>query len=174
VEIEIENLTEAGRPFEKTYAAGELSLEDEHARLAGGVRVWGKASRKRGVVRLRGSLQTAVELPCDRCLGPVPAPVNVGFAADFGEAAGEPSESAELQDEDLYFAPLRGDAVDLDEIVREQILLALPARQLCRDDCKGLCQSCGADLNQGACDCPPAEVDPRWAALKELKNRDEG
>jgi len=65
-------------------------------------------------------------------------------------------------------AAYEGDAVDLDELVREQILLALPSRRLCREECKGLCPTCGADLNAGRCACEQREVDPRWSALADL------
>jgi uncharacterized protein len=171
--IEVENLTEQGESFERTYAPEELPLGDEFARLAGAARVWGRASLKRGEVSVRGQIQTSVETPCDRCSAPAPVPVNVEFAALFGRPGEPAAEAKELQDEDLDFSVYEGDAIDLDELVREQILLALPTRQLCRDDCKGLCPACGADLNAQSCECPAAETDPRWAALKELKSNDE-
>src|SRR5215213_1677197 len=79
------------------------------------------------------------------------------------------AENVELQAEDLILSAYEGDAVDLDELVREQILLALPSRHLCREDCKGLCQKCGANLNDAPCSCEQGEVDPRWAALADLK-----
>ncbi len=66
-----------------------------------------------------------------------------------------------------------GEHVDLDDLVREQILLALPTRQLCRDDCKGLCPTCGANLNQTTCDCSAEEIDPRFAALAQLLAEEE-
>src|SRR5215213_1252628 len=83
-------------------------------------------------------------------------------------------EEVELQAEDLILSAYEGDAVDLDELVREQILLALPSRHLCREDCKGLCQRCGANLNNGPCSCEQGEVDPRWAALADLKKNVNG
>lgn len=168
--IEVESLTAEGKPFEQTYAPGEIALEDEQATLVSGVRAWGRASRKDGEVRVRGSLQTSVELSCDRCLGPVPVPVNVDFVANFARPGDPTAEASELQDEDLEFSVYDGDSVDLDEIVREQILLALPARQLCRDDCRGLCPACGKNLNTESCDCARHETDPRWAALADIKN----
>ncbi|MCA1615597.1 MAG: DUF177 domain-containing protein [Acidobacteria bacterium] len=171
--IEVENLNEQGRPFDQTYAPGDLSLEDEFARLAAEARVWGRATRKRDEVHVRGQIQTSVELRCDRCLGPAPLPVNVEFAALFGQAAEASAEATELHGEDLDFSVYEGDSINLDEIVREQILLALPLRQLCRDDCKGLCMTCRADLNTQTCGCQHGEIDPRWAALKELKVSDE-
>jgi uncharacterized protein len=79
------------------------------------------------------------------------------------------AENVELQAEDLILSAYEGDAVDLDEVVREQLLLALPSRHLCREDCQGLCQKCGANLNDGHCSCEQGEVDPRWAALANLK-----
>ena len=171
--IEVENLSEQGRPFEQTYAPGDLPLDDEFARLVADARVWGRATRKRDEVHVRGQIQTSVELRCDRCLAPAPVPVNVEFAALFGQAAEASAEAKELQGEDLDFSVYEGDAIDLDEIVREQILLALPTRQLCREECKGLCQTCRADLNTQTCECQPGDTDPRWAALKELKSNDE-
>jgi uncharacterized protein len=62
-----------------------------------------------------------------------------------------------------------GEAIDVDEIVKEQILLAVPTRMLCRDECKGICPQCGIDKNTGDCQCVTDETDPRWAALKNLK-----
>lgn len=171
--IEVESLTAEGKPFEQSYAPGELALEDEHAALVSGVRAWGRASRKDDEVRVGGSLQTSVELRCDRCLGPVPVPVNVDFVANFVRA-GDPSAVArELRDEDLEVSVYDGDSVDLDEIIREQILLALPARQLCRGDCKGLCPACGKNLNTEPCGCARPETDPRWAALADINKERE-
>jgi uncharacterized protein len=169
--IEIERLTEAGEDFERVYAPDDLPLEDEHTRLAANARVWGHASRKRDEVTLRGSIDTTVELLCDRCAAPTTMPVNVEFKAELGLAApgeGEP-DGTELSDAVMNFSTLDGDAVNLDEIVREQILLALPTRQLCGEECKGLCPTCGANLNEQSCDCQSKTIDPRWSALAELK-----
>ncbi|MCA1640671.1 MAG: DUF177 domain-containing protein [Acidobacteria bacterium] len=171
MKIEIESLTEGGKDFERVYAPEELPLEDEFARLASRVRVRGRARRKRGEVEVRGSLDTSVELPCDRCAAPVVLPVNVDFKAELGfaDANAASEEATELQDEDMDFSVVEGDAVDLDEIAREQILLALPTRMLCGEGCKGLCPTCGANLNERDCGCAQKEIDPRWSALAALK-----
>jgi uncharacterized protein len=171
MKIEIEGLTEGGEDFERVYSPEELPLEDEFARLASRVRVNGHASRKRGEVEVRGSLDTTVELPCDRCAAPVVFPVNVDFKAELGfaDANANNAEATELQDADMDFSTVEGDAVDLDEIAREQILLALPLRHLCGEDCKGLCPTCGANLNERDCDCGHKEIDPRWSALAAIK-----
>ena len=170
--IEVENLTAAGKPFEHTYAAEEVDLDEEGARVIAAAAVRGSASRKGEEVRLRGEIRTEVELLCDRCLAPATIPLAVEFDTSFipREVEAAKDENVELAAEDLILSAYDGDAVDLDEVVREQILLALPLRHLCKEDCKGLCQKCGADLNAGHCSCEQSEVDPRWSALAGLKD----
>ena len=173
--IDVERLTEAGKPFEHTYAPGELSLGDDSLRLASAVEVAGEVSRKGEQVRLGGKASTVVEAPCDRCLRPVALPVEILFDLRYvpAERGGADEEAAELTEEDLNFSVYEGDAIDVDELVREQVLLALPTRLLCSDECKGLCPVCGADLNKETCACEQKEVDPRWAALAALKQERE-
>ena len=99
---------------------------------------------------------------CRRCLTPI-----------SGDAKAEFRELFEPQAREGDSYPLRGDKIDLAPMAREALLLDLPLAPLCRDDCAGLCPTCGADLNAGPCDCPPATADPRWAALDELKGEGE-
>lgn len=75
----------------------------------------------------------------------------------------------ELVKEDLDFAFYEGNQFNLSELIHEQIILTLPMQPLCREECKGLCPSCGKDLNEGPCGCPAKTGDPRWGALKGLK-----
>lgn len=173
--IEVENLTSAGKPFAHTYRAEEVELDDEGASLVADAAVEGSASRRGEEVRLRGLIKTEVELLCDRCLAPARAPLEVEFDTSFipQEAEAAKAENVELLAEDLGLSAYDGEAVDLNELVREQILLAVPSRRLCREDCKGLCPKCGADLNAGHCSCEQGEVDPRWAALAGLKDKKE-
>ena len=169
--IEVENLTAAATPFEHTYRPEEIDLDEEGAQVVADAAVRGGATRKGEQVRLRGEIRTEVELLCDRCAAPERAPLAVEFDTSFIplEVEAVKAENVELQAEDLILAAYEGDAVDLDELVREQILLALPSRHLCREDCKGLCQKCGANLNARDCSCEQGEVDPRWAALAGFK-----
>ena len=169
--IEVDRLAESGESFAHTYAPGELSLEDENVRLTAETTVEGRASRKRDEVKIKGVIRGAVEVACDRCLTPVAGALEVEFDAAFvpRERAVSAGENVELQEEDLAVSVYEDEAVDVDELVREQILLALPTRQLCREQCLGLCPTCGKDLNAGRCSCHQGEVDPRWAALADLK-----
>ena len=95
---------------------------------------------------------------CRRCLGPVGGELAVEFRELF---------SPEAEEGDGY--PLRGEQIDLAPLAREVILLELPLAPLCAADCQGLCPTCGADLNEGGCQCVPEVVDLRWAALDVLR-----
>jgi uncharacterized protein len=147
---------------------GGTDAEAEGALLAAVVDV----HRVEETVDVRGRLSGDLQIPCARCLTPAPLSVDAPFhmtlvpRPDPDEAA---AEELELAEEDLDFATYADDLVDLDSILREQVLLALPMTHLCREDCKGLCPQCGKDWNEGACDCPPAPRDDRWAALRNVK-----
>ncbi len=169
--IEVEKLNEAGFPFAARYAPGELELEDDAARLVSEAKLEGRASKRREQIRVQGTVNASVEVHCDRCVAPVQIPVNAEFDVTYvpEEVLETTAEATELQADDLTFATYAGDELDLDELAREQLLLALPARHLCREDCKGLCLTCGEDLNTEACHCEAQEIDPRWAALAALK-----
>jgi uncharacterized protein len=172
--IEVENLTAAGEPFGHTYGPAEVELDEEGARLVSDAAVEGRASRRGQQVRLRGTIRTEVEILCDRCAAPERAPLAVEFDTSFipQEVEAAKDENVELSPEDLLLSAYDGEAIDLDELVREQVLLALPSRHLCKEDCKGLCPKCGTDLNAGSCSCEQGEIDPRWSALAGLKDKE--
>jgi uncharacterized protein len=109
-----------------------------------------------------GKIEGDVALECRRCLGEAGAHVTDEAHIIFAEEGDEDTD-----DPDVYQLDPRAIELDLRPAIREQWLLAAPSYALCRDDCKGLCPSCGADLNAGACGCPPA-ADARWDALKKL------
>jgi uncharacterized protein len=127
-----------------------------------------------------GSMKGHVRVACGRCVGPVDVPFAEKIRVTYlpkheleADAADEPAkpesdEGVELEEEDLDLFPYDGDAVDLEPLVREQVILAVPYAPLCREECAGLCPQCGADLNAGPCGCEKP-VDPRFAALKGLK-----
>jgi uncharacterized protein len=94
----------------------------------------------------------------DRAFRLVMAPKSVGMETDPG-----------LRADDLEFSLYDGDEIDLGPLVREQLLLALPTRPLCKEDCRGLCAHCGINLNRGQCQCRPPAPDPRLAVLRSLK-----
>src|SRR6266481_4406111 len=143
--IELDKLEEHGGKFTQLYEANDLPLDDAEVRLIGPAKVSGRLRRDGNDVALRGSLQTKLEVVCGRCLQLV------------------------LLAEDLNVSVFDGEGIELDDLVREELLLAVPVNVLCREDCKGLCPICGIDRNLNSCQCEVDEVDSRWQKLKELQ-----
>jgi len=123
-------------------------------------------------IRLRGRLETSLELQCARCLEPVPQEVKRSFELLYrpqGVDAGQ--EELSVTEAEAEIGYYQGDGLLLEDALREQVLLALPLKVTCRPDCKGLCPQCGQNLNQEQCSCTREVEDPRWAALKQVRGR---
>lgn len=132
-------------------------------------------------VHVTGRMRGHVTVACSRCVGPARLPIDEPIQATFmpeadlpapaasgdGAADGD-ADGAELAEQDLDVFPYDGETVDLEPLLREQLVLTVPFAPLCREDCKGLCPQCGVDRNVEACACE-APPDPRFAALKGLK-----
>ncbi len=170
--IEFSQTEEPVVKFEHRYQPDEIEL-DEDARLAGELEVAGKARRKHEQAHVKGKLKGQIAVACDRCLKAVEVPLETEFSVDYTtfENYTETSEHAELHKEDFALSIYDGERIDLAELVREQVILNLPVRQLCSENCAGLCEKCGADLNTESCSCETKEIDPRWSALKDLQNK---
>jgi uncharacterized protein len=123
-------------------------------------------------IRLRGRLAAGLELQCARCLDPVKQDVKREFELLYrplGVDAGR--DEISVTDAEAEIGYYQGEGILLEDVLREQVLLALPMRITCRDDCKGLCPQCGKNLNQEQCACAIPMEDPRWNALKEIRGR---
>jgi uncharacterized protein len=118
---------------------------------------------------ISGTLHTATTATCSRCAEEFDVPGQRGFRYVFAPEALSNNHDFSLKSEDLEFSFYQGDEVDLTPLIREQALLALAQRPLCREDCRGLCPQCGANLNLGDCGCITAHPDPRLAVLRSLK-----
>jgi uncharacterized protein len=124
-------------------------------------------------VRLAGSVATELELACSRCAEGFTVPVRAAFDLLYLPAASAETETEhEVQEDDLNTSYYREGVIDLGELVREQLYLALPMKPLCEESCRGLCPECGTNLNTGSCDCSPAWDDPRLAPLKALSRNE--
>jgi len=168
--IELERLEELGGKFSRVYEIDELPLDDTELRLLEPAEVRGRIRREGEEVELRGELRTKLEAACSRCLKPVVVPINARFAERFVPAVSwRAEEQHELLEVDLNLAVFDGEAIELDDLVREEILLDLPGHVLCSDDCKGLCPICGSDKNLASCDCDSREIDSRWEKLENLR-----
>lgn len=167
---------EDGLSIRHTYPQGGLELRGEDTRLVGPTVFNAHASRDGKRVKLAGDVRAAAEVDCDRCLSPLSVRVDQSFDLLYippAKSAGA-QEEKELGYDDLSTAFYQDQTIDIDDLAREQIELALPMSRLCGDGCRGLCPECGANLNEAACACSVEQVDPRWAALKELKTDDRG
>ena len=167
--IELENLERRKGDFAHVYQPEDLNPVDERMNLIAPATVSGRVRLSGHQVFVNGHVETRAQVECDRCLKPVELPVNADFTLEYISGSDyESSQAVELTEEQLSVSVFDGDGIDVDEIVKEQILLAVPTRMRCREDCKGICPECGADKNKGECNCVTNEIDPRWAALKNL------
>lgn len=169
--IELAQLEDGKTEFANVYGPDSLALEDERVKLCGPTSVAGKLRLSGAEVIVEGHLDSCVEVDCDRCLRPIELPVAADFELEYISGSDyEANRNVELTEDLMAISVFDGESIDLDEIVKEQLLLAVPTRSICKEDCKGFCPTCGADKNAGECGCEAREVDPRWAALKDLMN----
>jgi uncharacterized protein len=127
----------------------------------------------------RGPFRGHIVVACGRCLGPARIEVDEKLAVTFLPRSQVPEDEAEVEDseeseakfseDDVDVYPYDEEEVDLAPLFREQLILAVPYAPLCRVDCAGLCPVCGVDLNRETCSCDRRVIDPRLAALKDLK-----
>jgi len=123
-------------------------------------------------IRLRGSFAGKFLVPCARCVEPVELPLAAEFDLIFRpiDADSEaPERSITAPETEIGY--YQKDSLALEDVLREQVLLSLPVRTLCKPDCKGLCPRCGANRNSQPCSCDVGPSDPRWEALAGLRGR---
>jgi uncharacterized protein len=123
-------------------------------------------------IRLVGKFSGQFELRCARCL----EPVTMRLAQEFDllyRPLGVVKMAAEvaISDADTEIGYYQGEGLELADVLKEQVLLAVPLRALCREDCLGLCPHCGVNKNTGECQCSERRSDPRWAALAEIREK---
>jgi DUF177 domain-containing protein len=123
-------------------------------------------------IRLRAGYQGDFEMPCARCLEPVAQRLDEHFDLLF-RPTGVDAEGSEhsISTSDTEIGYYEGGRLAVEDVLREQVLLSLPARALCQQDCKGICPACGTNRNTEICACDTSQVDPRWTALADLRSR---
>lgn len=150
-----------GSRFEFDYSLplSELDINGDYP-FKSPVRVLGTAVNRAGVVELNVDAVFEYTTRCDRCFVPMTKQMKLSFAHGLA------TELIDEENDDYIETP--DYTLELDEVVISDILLNLPSKMLCRDDCKGLCPDCGANLNEGDCGCNIQKIDPRLEALKDL------
>jgi len=178
--IEIHELEQHLVDFDENFAPGTIDLGTD-LRQATRLHTSGRAqlieehhSKHKLIkdMRLSGELSTRVEVACARCLEPVQQDVKRDFDLLYrplgADAGREETPVAGTEAEISYY---EGEGLLLEDVLREQVLLAVPVKVICRQDCKGLCPQCGANLNFAKCSCSEPLEDPRWSALKDLRRK---
>lgn len=144
-------------PFEITYNGDFIMREDFKLILKSPLKVCGNATYDGQIVNLKGSITGIIEGQCSRCLESLDYNLNVEFDEDFSKLE---------HNEEIY--PIEEESIELKDMVIDNIILSIPFKFLCSEECKGLCPVCGRNLNKYQCDCNKDNIDPRLAVLKDL------
>lgn len=164
-------------PFKVEIPAGKIEFLDPKLRQGGALEASGKAElavEALGEIRVKGHVKVVMECECDRCLEITKLPIDSDFELVYQpvEADHRGGEDRLLDDADAQMGFYEGEGLELNDVLREFVLLTLPMQRLCRENCVGICPVCGQNRNKQDCQCQTKAVDDRWSALKEvvLKN----
>ncbi len=167
--IDLASVGKNPKTIELEFEPASVDLDDG-MQLAENAAFYGEISRDGTRTRVKGKITTVISTDCSRCLEPVAKDIDLDFAAVFVDASDEPTDDEiEVAVDDLDESLITDDKIDMSEVVREQLILAMIEKVLCSEDCKGLCPQCGGNRNLIDCKCEENAIDPRWAALKNLK-----
>jgi uncharacterized protein len=170
VALNLHNIKGAKEHFESVYPPTAIGAGSEDFTVVAPVELEFDIYKDKDQFRLVGRVKTTLEMPCSRCLEPFVAPIDTPFDLRYQPHAKVSAESErEVEEDDLTTAFYENEEIDLSQLMHEQFYLALPMKPLCEDECRGLCATCGANLNRTTCDCHPDWEDPRLAVLKALK-----
>ncbi|ACO32853.1 MULTISPECIES: DUF177 domain-containing protein [Acidobacterium] len=180
MQFTLQELQKESIVFDESLAPGQIDFGIELTQH-GSLRAKGQADlieEHRGPkdivsdIRVRAEYSGRFAILCARCLEPVEYPVSGHFDLIFRPIGVEdgPTEHS-IGDSETEIGYYQNDGLLLEDVLREQVILSLPAKTLCREDCKGLCPRCGQNLNSGSCSCDTVPSDPRWTALSDLRSR---
>lgn len=161
----------AGR-FDVELPPGAIEFMDPKLRQAGPLRAAGKVelvSGSLGEIRVKGHAAVLMEADCDRCLEPARLPVDSNFELYYRPVSEGYGEEKAIDESESQMGFYEGDGLELNDVLREFVLLSLPMQRLCRESCKGICPECGQNRNYKVCQCHGEAADDRWAALKQFK-----
>lgn len=147
----------------------DLLLSIENDEPVESVHVSLRVNRYGKRVILDGSAGMTTTLTCSRCLKRFPHPLYADFHEEYMPQPDIVDEELELTDEELAINYYKDDEIDVDSLIREQMIVSIPIKPLCSVECAGMCPICGKDLNEGPCECKKEEIDPRLLPLRRLK-----
>ncbi|UCF77743.1 MAG: DUF177 domain-containing protein [Candidatus Eiseniibacteriota bacterium] len=174
MKISVPELQEGDNFLQFRETPSSLELTGLSVEFATDIPVSLRLQRRKDEILVWASASATVTEECSRCLKAVERKFDVEFEA-FCDKIGARSEKGEAGQEggETFVAFHDGTTLELGPCVREAIVLSLPMKPLCSDDCKGLCPVCGANLNENSCTCDRGRVDPRWSALEKLRKKEE-
>lgn len=143
-----------------------LDMKDEDIKLIAPLEFSGRIENLGDRLRVAGEVKTKVELLCNRCMEVMSLEVKTPFSEIFSNYKDVVEED---QEEEISF--FEGDEIDIDAHIARAILLELPMKALCKEECKGLCPECGINLNFEKCQCVKETIDPRLLVLKKIMNQ---
>ena len=159
--------------FDEVFQPGQLDFSGDEVRQLTPLQATGTAellANTDGEVRIRGRLKGELGCSCDRCLGAARFPLDASFDLFYRPMSYVARvEEVEIDEGEAEIAFYQNGGIELEDVLREQVLLAIPMQRVCREDCQGICPVCGADRNETQCHCRVEPLDDRWGALRNLK-----
>ena len=150
----------------------ELDLEEkfgtEEAPLVSPVKAHLELTKAHSEIIVTGNVSAEMELECSRCLGKFRSTMSEAVNVVYHPLAELGTDRHELKVDEMDMGFYKGEELDLSELIREQVMLNIPMKPLCDENCKGICFQCGTDLNTGVCSCETKKLDPRLEVLKKL------
>jgi len=152
----------------ENYAPGALDFHGAEFRQAAPLKIGATAELQGQEIRIWGRLSTRLAASCDRCLAPVEIPVDRAFDLFYRPLQSiAKEEEIEIPADEMEVGFYSGDGIELADVATEQVILAVPMKVICSEECRGLCPVCGENRNVKMCDCAPPQEDSPFASLKE-------
>jgi DUF177 domain-containing protein len=159
--------------FDEAFQPGQIDFSGEGMEQATPLEAKGSAellAHSDGEVKIQGRYTVEMAAQCDRCLGRARFPLNAGFDLFYRPMKViARDEEVEIDEGEAEIGFYEGGGLELEDILREQVMLALPMQRVCSDLCKGICPVCGRNRNETECDCHLEKSDDRWRALRDLE-----
>ncbi len=161
--------------FDETLAPGQIDFSGWYVVASSPLRASGVAElvpQSDGEIRIQGRYAVEITAQCDRCLtGVARLPLDASFDLFYrpASAVAVEEEEVEIDDSQAEIGFYEGAGLELEDVLREQVLLALPMQRVCREDCPGMCPVCGGNRRETPCDCKTEKSDDRWAGLRNLQ-----
>jgi uncharacterized protein len=172
VKVRLEDIPPEGRDVQvhtESFSPEELGPQVE--RLRGPLWARLHLERQGDMVRATGTYGAELNLTCSRCLASFEHRAEGPVEMVFLPRSQEGRDEVLLSDDELEVSFYNEGEIDLDQLLKDELSLALPMAPLCRPDCPGICPHCGRDLASGSCECRQNNIDPRWAKLAQLKKQ---